>query len=99
MSILNNLTIWEDAICSGVNTAEEALRQLGLENCINELHRIAEAVLVDSGNWTHITNSIIYAYFYTAKDIIERELVSSVDIDYYVNCDDSHFYIGDDEVL
>ena len=97
MSILNNLTIWEEAINNGVDTAEEALRQLELDNCINELHREAEADLQESSDWKHITNSIIAAYFRVAQDIINREL-PDVDTDYYVNCHDSHFYIGDDEV-
>jgi len=48
-------------------------------------------------DWEHITNTIISAYFACAQSIIEREL-PDVDTDYYVNCDDSHFYIGGDEV-
>lgn len=98
MSWLNCLSIYEDAINNGIDTAEEALRQLELEHCIKELHRSAEESLKESGSWEHITNSIIDAYFYNAKEIIERETADSVDIDYYVNCNDSHFYIGDDEV-
>lgn len=97
MSWLNCLSIYEEAINNGIDTAEEALRQLELEHRIKSLHTIAEDQLKETGDWNHITNSIIAAYFDAAKTIIELER-PDVDTDYYVNCLDSHFYIGDDEV-
>ena len=94
---MNCLSIYEEAINNGVDTAEEALRQLELEYRINDLHEGAIEEMQAINDWNHITNTIIGAYFSVAKSIIEQER-PDVDTDYYVNCNDSHFYIGDDEV-
>ena len=47
------------------------------------------------------TNTIISAILIATRDMLEAKLVEElgfeVDIDYYVNGDDSHLYIGDEE--
>ena len=97
MSWMNYMSIYEDDINNGIDTAEKALNQLELSNYNDELHREAFEELKEIGDWDHITNSIIAAYFRIAQSIIEREL-PDVDTDYFVNCTDSHFYIGQEEV-
>lgn len=97
ITTLQYLGIYEDAIENAVATAENALTQLDLDYCIDELNESAFEDMKALNDWEHITNTIISAYFACAQSIIEREL-PDVDTDYYVNCDDSHFYIGGDEV-
>lgn len=97
ITTLQYLGIYEDAIENAVTTAENALTQLDLDYCIDELNESAFEDMKAINDWEHITNTIIAAYFACAQSIIEREL-PDVDTDYYVNCDDSHFYIGGDEV-
>lgn len=96
-SWMNYIGIWEDAINDAINTAEEALKQLELDYRIKKLHSDAAIELEYVGSWDHITNSIITAYFTAAQSIIS-DYLPDIETDFYVNCYDSHFYIGGDEV-
>lgn len=98
MSYLNYLGIYEEAINNAIETCEEAMRSLNFtDKEIDELHDIAFEDLKDIGVWTDITNSIICAYFTTTSGIINDKF-PEIETDFYINCDDSHFYINNEEV-
>lgn len=99
MNTLNFLGIYETAINNAVEVSESALKEVRLENKIDDLHNSIEECLKEIGDWENITNSIIYAYFSTAESIIEEEYGEEKKIDFYINCDDSHFYINNEEVF
>lgn len=85
------LGIYPDAIEAAVEKCEDALNDLGFDhNEINDLHDMAATELEEIGNWSDITNSVISAYFHTAKDMI-REKFPKLEVEYYVNCHDSSF--------
>ena len=91
---LRKLGIYEDAINSAIETAEHAVRHAGLgKSGINDLHEMALEELKESGSFDDITNSIIDAYFIVAKDMI-RQSFPKLECDFYVNCEDSDFYIN-----
>ena len=99
ISTLQYLGIYPEAIEKASETAEKALEFCDLSDKINDLHEMA-AQYLEKKQWSFqkITDEIIYAYFSKAASIIERECHGSYDIDYYINCSDSHFYIGKEEV-
>ena len=99
MNTLKFLGIYENAINNAVEVSESALKEVRLENKINYLHNSIEECLKEIGDWKDITNSIIYAYFSTTESIIEEEYGEEKKIDFYINCDDSHFYINNEEVF
>lgn len=51
--------------------------------------------LRENGDCTEPTDSIIHALFIVLKDNLQDQ---GVNCDFYVNCDDSHFYINNEEV-
>jgi len=92
------LGIYEDAIDTAINTCEEAMKQM--EFSIHDIDTMNELALEDlksMGSWDDITNSIIQAYFSTTAYLINKRH-PDLDVDYYVNCHDSHFYIGQEEI-
>ena len=98
MSYLNYLGIYEDAINDAIETCENAMELKGFTgNEINAMHDIATTDLKDIGDFGDITNSIIAAYFSTTAGLISDKFPDD-DIDYYINCHDSHFYINNEEV-
>ena len=99
ISTLQYLGIYPDAIEKASETAEKALELCYLSDKINDLHEMAAQYLQEK-QWSFqkITDEIIYAYFSKAASIIEQKYHGLYDIDYDINCTDSHFYIGKDEV-
>lgn len=94
ISNLQYLCIYETAINKAIKKSEKLLAYFNfLEKDIEEMHRLAFERLIDCGDFSNITNSIIYAYFYTATDIIKRRFPDK-EMDYYINCEDSHLYLG-----
>ena len=92
------LGIYEDAIDNAIASCEEALRQLEFDvSDIDDMNEKAVANLRNFGDWDDITNSIIRAYFEATIDFINYHR-PEIDVDCYINCDDSHLYIGGDEV-
>jgi hypothetical protein len=92
------LGIYEDAINKAIETCEEAMTQFAFtDREINDMHDMAIDELEEAGDWRHITDSIIGAYYRVTADLI-RQTDAKVDVDYYVNCRDSHFYINGQEV-
>ena len=95
---LQYLGIYEDAIDNAINSCEEAMKQMEFNvHDIDTMNEMAVDDLKDIGDWSDITNSIISAYFSTTKYLINKRY-PELDVDYYINCSDSHFYIGGDEV-
>ena len=96
---LGYLGIYENTIQSAVDTAESALDRVNARvSDRNALHSDAESIMKECGDFGDITNSIINAYFDAAKNIIER-YSKKYEVDYYVNGDDSHFYIDGEEIF
>ena len=98
MNRLRMLGIYEEAINSAIESCEEALMNTLIEDHINTLHNSIGECLKETGSWDDITNSIIYAYFSTTKALIEEFSSLEVDIDFYINGSDSHFYVNEEEM-
>ena len=88
------LGIYQDAIESAADSAENALRVAGVSN--DDFNDMVIQELEESGDFSDITNSIIHAFFIVAHDLI-RQSAPDVDVRYYVNCDDSHIYVNGNE--
>lgn len=104
MYTLEYIGIYPRSIRKAVNVAEDALSRVDLDNYIDELNEGAIEMLKEVGDWSQITNSIIFAYFTVARDIIESKAEPNKDEDkrmceIYVNGYDSHFYIDGEEVF
>ena len=96
---LQYLGIYEDSIDSAIESAEKAFEECGINTSrqIQLLHENAMEYLKECGSFESITNSIIDAYFSTAKWMINNECPDK-ETDYYINGYDSHFYIDGQEV-
>lgn len=92
------LGIYEDAINDAIDSCERAMSQLDFDiSEIDDMNYAAVDDLQSIGDWHDITNSIISAYFSATRWKI-KDRYPDLDVDYYVNCDDSHFYIDNVEV-
>ena len=92
------LGIYEDAIEKAVKDSETAMEHCGFTSSeIDDMNDMAIDELEEAGDWRNITDSIIGAYYRVTADLI-RQKDAEVDVDYYVNCHDSHFYINGEEV-
>ena len=93
------LGIYPVAIGNAIDQCELAMKNTGFgSHAISEMHDMAEECLKETGSFEDITNSIIYAYFSTTKDMIER-CWPGHEVDYFINCSDSHFYIDGEEQI
>ena len=97
MFSLAYLGIYENAIKSAIETCEAALELLGMENQIDDMDNIAHDIAGEFITVDNITNCFIEAYFIATATLI-NEKYPEKETDYYVNCDDSHFYIDGEEV-
>ena len=92
------LNIFTDAIEGAATECENALADLGFSwKEICDMHDMVEDDLEETGDWGDITNSIIGSYFRVTKDLI-RQQFPDVEVDYYVKCHDSHFFVNGEEV-
>ena len=95
---LQYLGIYEGSINSAIESCEDALKRLKFSDReIDQMNEWALNKLSEIGDWYEITNSIIYAYFDTTKYMIEDKH-PKVEVDYYVNGDDSHLYVNGEEI-
>ena len=91
--------IYPDAINNAVDECEIALKGLGFSNAeINEMYQEAEELLESAGSFKEISNSIIYSHFEATRGMI-LEKYPEIDVDYFVNCSDSHFYVNGEEQI
>lgn len=98
MSNIRFLGIYEEEINNAVDTSELAMKREGFtEKEIEEMNDMVIEQLEECGDWSNITNSIIDAYFTVTADLIKQRGLG-VDVSYYVNGMDSHFYINGEEV-
>lgn len=98
ISNIHYLGIYEDAIDDAVESSENLLRLFDFnDNDINLLNDYAREYLIENGDFNEITNSIIYAYFITAKEYVESKYQNAV-VTFYVNCHDSYLYLDGVEV-
>ena len=98
ISNLCYIGIYEDAINDAIESSEELLKLFGFGvNDVAEMNKCARDYLVENGSFEDITNSIIYAYFSSAKAYIEN-VYKEVEIDFYINGHDSHLYYDGAEV-
>ncbi len=98
MSNIRFLGIYEEEINNAVDTSELALKQEGFtEKEIDEMNDMVMEQLEECGDWSNITNSIIDAYFTVTADLIKQRGLG-VNVSYYVNGMDSHFYIDGEEI-
>lgn len=100
ISNMHYLGIYEDAINDAVESAENLLKHddfdFGTQD-INNMNEWAIEDLNENGSFDDITNSIINAYFSSAKAYVNKHYPDA-QIEYYVNCNDSHLYYDGDEV-
>lgn len=95
---LQYLGIYPYAIYAAIEASEKAVEIAGLGACGTEkLNECARQELEEIGSFEEITNSIIDCYFATASWLI-KEAHPEWDVDFYVNCQDSHFYINGEEI-
>lgn len=98
MSNIRFLGIYEEEIDKAVNSSELALKQEGFtEKEIDEMNDMVIEQLEECGDWSNITNSIIDAYFTVTADLIKQRGLG-VNVSYYINGMDSHFYIDGEEI-
>ena len=98
ISNMHYLGIYEDAINDAVESSENLLKLLDFnDNDIDLLNYYAKEYLAENGNFNDITNSIIYAYFTTAKAYVESKYPNAA-VTFYVNCHDSYLYLDGVEV-
>ena len=100
ISNLHFLGIYEDAIDNAIEKAENLLKMDEFsfdDRVINRLHNVAKENLHDYGRIENITNTIIYCYFQAVKYLVTSEYPNA-QIEYYVNCNDSHLYYDGTEV-
>ena len=94
------LGIYEDAINSAIESAENLLKREEFDFTdwdIDQLNDWAVQYLAENGSFENITDSIIYAYFSSAKEYVNKKYPNA-QIDFYVNCNDSHLYYDGMEV-
>jgi len=98
MNTLQMLGFYPDAIEDAAETAEAAMTDAGV--CLADIDYMYDDVRerFENGelNYSDITNSLIDSYFEYAKEKIEQE-ISGIEISYYVNCHDTHFYVNGEE--
>lgn len=95
---LGFLGIYPEAISDAISTSESVLKENGFTDYeIDNMNDIALTTLKEVGSFDHLTNSIIFAYFDAVKFMLERKFGDDMDVDYYINCHDSHFYIDNEE--
>ena len=98
MNTMQMLGFYPDAIENAAETAEAAMTDAGV--CLPDIDYMYDDVRerFENGelNYSDITNSLISEYFEYAKEKIEQE-ISGIEISYYVNCDDTHFYVNGEE--
>ena len=98
---MSNIRFWgiyEEEINNAVDTSELAMKREGFtEKEIEEMNDMVIEQLEECGDWSNITNSIIDAYFTVTADLIKQRGLG-VDVSYYVNWMDSHFYINGEEI-
>ncbi len=98
MDTLQMLGFYPEAIEDAAETAEAAMTDAGV--CLPDIDYMYDDIRerFENGelNYSDITNSIIDGYFEYAKEKIEKE-ISGIEISYYVNCNDTHFYVNGEE--
>lgn len=96
---LQYLGIYEDSINMAIDIAEQAVDAYVTSSShpVDDLADLATDWLQECGSFENITNSIIAAWFSSASSMIERDNPKLV-VDYFINCDDSHFYINGEEI-
>lgn len=95
---LQYLGIYVDAIDSAIEASERAVEKAGYDvNVVDDLNQYALEDLEEQCTFKDITNKIIGAYFRNA-DLMIQEKQPDWDVDYYINCHDSHFYINKEEI-
>lgn len=98
MTNLAYLGIYPGAIDAAINSCETAMEKMGMS--ISEIDKMNEMALEEfqeCGRLEDITNSVIGAYFDTTQYLIVEKFPGRK-VDYYVNCEDSHFYLDGEEV-
>jgi len=100
ISTMHYLGIYEDAINDAVESAENLLKHEDFDfttQDIDNMNEWAFEYLKENGDFGNITDSIIYAYFSSARAYVNRRYPKA-QIDYYINCNDSYLYYNGDEV-
>ena len=100
ISNLHFLGIYEDAINNAIESAENLMKRPEFDfNAadIDEMNDWALEYLKENGDFSDITNSIIYAYFSSAKAYVNK-YYPAAQIEWYINCNDSYLYYDGEEV-
>lgn len=89
---LQMLGIYENAINDSIAKAEKLINEYGYD--VDTLWALVNETLEYTLNGIfYITNHIVGAFFQATKQIIEYDN-DNIEIDYFVNGDDSHLYIN-----
>lgn len=98
-----NSCIYVDVVNDIIALCESAVEEAGYtaRELSDEVTQFLEDVVEMKTFLEDPTNAIISAILIATRDMLEAKLVEQlgfeVDIDYYVNGEDSHLYIGDEE--
>lgn len=100
MEILNFFGIYKNALEKADEFCQDVLRNAGLENKINSVLNEAHNQFYEF-SWDRnvsITNALIYCMFDTTRNYI-AEKYPDLEIDVYVNCDDSCMIINGENAV
>lgn len=92
--------IYENALEKADEYCQDVLKNAGLENKINSVFHEAHDEFYELG-WNRdasITNALIYCMFDTTRSYIS-EKYPDLEIDVYVNCDDSDIIINGENAV
>ena len=88
---LQYLGIYEDAIDGAIERCEDTMKEYGFtDEEMDDVASMVEEDLNETGTFSDITNSIIGSWFRVTADILQQK-IKGIEVDYYVNCHDSHF--------
>lgn len=100
MNVLNFFGIYEDALERADEYCQDVLTNAGLENKIDSVFDEAYDRFYEF-SWESsmsITNALIYCMFDTTRSFI-TEKYPDLEIDVYVNCDDSDIIINGENAI
>ena len=80
----------KEAMESAYNAVKVLTPEDKHKRLLDELDEEALSYLEECGKWGDITNSIIYAFFKAAQEIVSMYGPKNHQLTFYVNCRDSH---------
>ena len=92
---INQFGLYPDVIEDVMKRCENALYEAGFgDRAISDMYEETTEMLNDCADFNNLTNSIIESLFATTTAQLKEK---GIETNYYVNCDDSHLYIIDED--